>query len=235
MGAGPQAGATPASSAAGPRAGAAPAPSLEPLLQPRAWQGVVYRPLTEGGAGDTARALFTYAAVWVPPASPGELGWAAWDSEEGQEAEGHGRGEAREPVFAHEAGEPTGRVPAERLVGALLLEPHETVGAGPGAGATPASVGMVYGPVVVNHPDPFEVASHLLAATLPHATALGIGTLFARPQGLERLWVRFGFIPVPERELPKAFKARPGSGLFAWRGGSALWSTRKTGSSDEVR
>jgi hypothetical protein len=95
---------------------------------------------------------------------------------------------------------------------------------------------MIYGPVVVNHPDPFEVASQLLAATLPHATALGISTVFTRPQGLDRVWVRFGFIPVPERELPKAFKARPGSGLFAWRGGSALWS-RKTGSDelDEVR
>ena len=181
-GAGTRAGATPASSAAGTRAGTTPAssaPSLDPLLQPRVWQSVVYRPLDQV-EWDKARALFTYAALWVAPASPGELGWGAWNS--------------------------------EQLVGAIVLEPH---------GAN----GMVYGPVVVNQPDPFEVASQLLAATLPHATALSIGTLFTRPQGLERLWVRFGFIPVPEAELPKALKGRPGIGLFAWRGGSALWTS----------
>ena len=144
---------------------------------------MVYRPLDQA-EGDTARAVFSYAALWVPPASPGELGWGAWDS--------------------------------ETLAGALVLEPH---------GAN----GIVYGPVVVNHPDPFEVASHLLAAILPHATALGIGTLFTRPQGLERLWVRFGFIPMPEAALPKALKGRPGTGLFAWRGGSALWTSMGAG------
>jgi len=106
------------------------------------------------------------------------------------------------------------------LVGALLLEPSR-------------GFGMLHGPVVVDHPDPVEVASQLVAATLPHAAALGLHTLFTRPQGLDRVWVRFGFIPVPERELPKFFKGRPGSGLFAWRGGSALWSARRAGS-DEV-
>jgi hypothetical protein len=54
-----------------------------------------------------------------------------------------------------------------------------------------------------------------------------VETLFARPQGVDRVWVRFGFIPVPEVDLPRAFKDRPGAGLFAWRGGTALWSTRK--------
>jgi len=196
MGAGPRADATPASSA----------PSLDVILKPRSWQGVSYRPLTAGGA---ARDLFAYAALWVPPVSPGELGWGAWvtEDERAEPGERDGRGEAR--------------VPAERLLGALLLERH-------------GSVGTLYGPVVVNHPDPYEVASQLMAATLPHATAVGIGTLFTRPQGLDRVWVRFGFIPVPEADLPKVLKGRPGTGLFAWRGGSALWSARKTGSSEPV-
>lgn len=167
----------------------APAPPLEPCLQPRTWEGVVYRPL-DPSAFDPARALFTYVAAWVPPAEGEMLGWGAWAGESGS------------------------------LVGALLLEPRR-------------GVGMLHGPVVVDQPDPFEVASQLVAATLPHATALGVDTLFTRPQGLDRVWVRFGFIPVPERELPKFFKGRPGSGLFAWRGGSALWSARRAGS-DEV-
>jgi hypothetical protein len=85
---------------------------------------------------------------------------------------------------------------------------------------------MIHGPVVVDQPDPFEVASQLVAATLPQATALGIERCFTRPQGLDRVWVRFGFIPVPEAELPTFFKERTGTGLFAWRGGSALWSAR---------
>jgi hypothetical protein len=42
------------------------------------------------------------------------------------------------------------------------------------------------------------------------------------------VWVRFGFIPLPESSLPPALAGRPGVGLFAWRGGSALWSLRET-------
>ncbi len=107
-----------------------------------------------------------------------------------------------------------------RLIGAVLLE---------STGAT----GFVHGPVVVVDPglpqevEPVEIAAHLLAALVPHATASGIDTLFARPQGLDRVWVRFGFIPVPEADLPAAFRRRPGTGLFAWRGGTALWSSRR--------
>ncbi len=86
---------------------------------------------------------------------------------------------------------------------------------------------MLHGPVVVEGSDRIEIAAQLLAALVPQATGLGVETLFARPQGLERVWVRFGFIPVPEADLPVAFKGRPGIGLFAWRGGTALWSSRK--------
>ncbi len=91
---------------------------------------------------------------------------------------------------------------------------------------------MIHGPVVVESEDPFEVATRLLAAALPHASAAGAETLFARPQGLDRVWVRFGFIPVPEADLPSAFKGRPGSGLYGWRGGSALWSSRRPDTAD---
>lgn len=107
----------------------------------------------------------------------------------------------------------------QRLIGALLLER---------AGAA----GMLHGPVVVlDHEtpgaDPFEIAARLVGTLLTETARLGVQTLFARPQGLDRVWVRFGFIPVPEAELPKAWKGRPGTGLFAWRGGTALWSSRK--------
>ncbi len=110
----------------------------------------------------------------------------------------------------------------DRLVGALLVER---------AGAS----AMVWGPVVVtpesagSGAEALEVAAHLLEQALADAGARGIETLFARPQGLDRLWVRFGFIPVPEGELPSGLRGRPGAGLFAWRGGSALWSAAGRG------
>jgi hypothetical protein len=43
------------------------------------------------------------------------------------------------------------------------------------------------------------------------------------------VWVREGFIPVPEAELPRELQGRPGLGLFGWRGGTALWSTAGRG------
>ena len=72
--------------------------------------------------------------------------------------------------------------------------------------------------------DAFAVADRLLAEVLAHAPAQGIQTVFARPQGLDRIWVRAGFIPLPEVELPAALRACPGVGLFGWRGGTAIWS-----------
>jgi hypothetical protein len=73
---------------------------------------------------------------------------------------------------------------------------------------------------------PFDLASRLVAAALDHAVALGADTAFTRPQGLDRVWIRFGFIPVPEAALPAAFAGREGAGLYGWRGGSALWTFR---------
>jgi hypothetical protein len=90
---------------------------------------------------------------------------------------------------------------------------------------------LLHGPVVrtgAGAPDdPLEVAAQLVAAVLDHAAALGVTTLFARPGGLDRVWVRFGFIPVPEVTLPAPLGGRPGVGLYAWRGGSALWTLRE--------
>ena len=105
----------------------------------------------------------------------------------------------------------------ERLIGALAAERH-------------ATTAMLFGPATDSResiPEPLEVASQLVAAAIDHATALGAATLYTRPQGLDRVWVRFGFIPVPEVALPPALAGRPGAGLYAWRGGSALWSLRE--------
>ena len=119
-----------------------------------------------------------------------------------------------------------------RLVGAVVAER---------AGTT----ALLSGPVVVsarveapaaNTRDanaPLEIAEQLVGAAVDHATANGVETIFARPQGLDRVWVRFGFIPVPEVALPEALRGRPGAGLFAYRRGSALWSWRESVSEED--
>jgi len=109
----------------------------------------------------------------------------------------------------------------ETLVGAALLER-----AGPAA--------MLHGPAIAASPgaDPepaLDAAAGLVALALASVEAAKVETLFARPQGLDRVWVRLGFIPVPEAELPEALRGRPGIGLFGWRGGSALWSAAGRG------
>ncbi len=101
----------------------------------------------------------------------------------------------------------------ERLIGAAVAERS-------------GDAAMLHGPVVVADADPLEIAAQLVAIALDHAAAAGIVTVFARPQGLDRVWVRFGFIPVPETTLPAGLAGRPGVGLYAWRGGSALWIPR---------
>lgn len=93
---------------------------------------------------------------------------------------------------------------------------------------------MLHGPLIrldgdASASDPLQLASQLVTAALDHAAALGADTVFARPQGLDRVWIRFGFIPVPESALPAAFAGRAGAGLYGWRGGSALWTLRDTG------
>ena len=109
----------------------------------------------------------------------------------------------------------------EALVGAALLER---------AGGS----AMLHGPVIAApagaDPDStLDAAAGLIALALAATEAAKIETLFARPQGLDRAWIRLGFIPVPEAELPEALRGRPGIGLFGWRGGSALWSAAGRG------
>jgi predicted N-acetyltransferase YhbS len=102
-----------------------------------------------------------------------------------------------------------------RLVGAILAE-------------RAGDAALLHGPVVVHDADPIEIASQLVSAALEQVSRRGVETVFARPQGLDRVWVRFGFIPVPEVALPARLRERPGAGLFAYRDGSALWSTRSS-------
>jgi hypothetical protein len=101
----------------------------------------------------------------------------------------------------------------ERLVGAVVGERSGTAV-------------LLHGPVVVTEREPLEIATQLVAAVIDHATAAGVATVFARPLSLDRVWVRFGFIPLPESTLPPGLAGRPGVGLYAWRGGSALWTLR---------
>ena len=109
----------------------------------------------------------------------------------------------------------------ERVCGALLAERD-------------GSSAMLHGPVVVTPPDAppetaLEIAAELLASALRQAEESAIDTVFTRPQGLDKIWVRYGFIPLPEAELPRHLRGRPGVGLFGWRGGTALWSAAGRG------
>ncbi len=111
----------------------------------------------------------------------------------------------------------------DELCGALLAE-------------RASSSMMLHGPVVVVSQEAppaiaLDIANHLVADALSLAEADKIETVFTRPQGLDRIWVRSGFIPVPEVELPSALRQRPGVGLFGWRGGTALWSAAGRGAS----
>jgi len=145
--------------------------------------------------GREARELYGFVGAWAPPEAAVDCGWGAFSG--------------------------------PRLVGALLME-------------TSGPSGMLHGPVVIPPEgedtggppaspaepagEPLEIAARLLTEALAHVGTRGIDTLFTRPQGLDPVWVRLGFIPVPEVELPRGFRERPGVGLFAWRGGTALWS-----------
>jgi hypothetical protein len=131
----------------------------------------------------------------------------------------------------------------ERLVGAIVAERSERAvmlhgpvvaveapmvgGENPVVGSEIPVVGSEIPVVGSEIVDALEVAAQLVAAALDHAAALGIETVFARPQGLDRIWIRYGFIPVPEGALPAALGGRQGAGLYAWRGGTALWTFRE--------
>ena len=95
----------------------------------------------------------------------------------------------------------------DRVVGGVLCERR-------------GAHGFIHGPVVVDPPpgvEPIEVAAQLVAPLVDTARALPLDSLFTRPQGLDRVWVRLGFVPMPEAFLPAALRGRPGSGLHVWR------------------
>ena len=102
---------------------------------------------------------------------------------------------------------------------------QQLVGAVLGERSGPAM--LLHGPVVRAETEPLEIASQLVAVVIDHAVASGVVTIFARPQSLDRVWVRVGFIPVPEGTWPSDLAGRAGSGLYAWRGGTALWTLRE--------
>ncbi|MGH7308073.1 MAG: hypothetical protein ACREK6_05195 [Candidatus Rokuibacteriota bacterium] len=167
-----------------PGVGLAAAPSLAHAIVPRVWQGIGYRPLSDGA---TARPLFDFAALPWPEPARLALAWGAFVANPSE---------------------------GERLVGAVLAERE-------------GRAMFLHGPVVVAGEQPLEIAAQLVTAALDHGTALGADVIFTRPQGLDRVWIRFGFIPVPESTLPGSLTGRAGVGLYAWRGGSALWTLRE--------
>ena len=182
-------------------------------------EGIEYRSL-----GDLAPAqqLFGFAAAAIPPAADVHLAWGAW-------------------------------LPGEqRLVGALLME-REGPSAmlyGPvvvatvdvavrgAAGGEPSEASMPVRGAAEGEPSEasmpviasLDVAAQLVTGAIEESAARGVQTLFARPQGLDRIWIRYRFIPIPEGALPSALRRGPGAGLFAYRGGSALWTFRETAS-----
>ena len=151
-----------------------PAAGPAPIgLEPRIWQGVVYRPC-QGGA-PAVRQLFQFVGAFAPGVDPRDL---AWEAQSG-----------------------------DRLVGGVLCEVQ-------------GAHGFIHGPVVVDPPEgaePLEVAAQLVAPLVDLARTLPLDSLFTRPQGLDRVWVRLGFVPMPEAFLPPPLRGRPGSGLHVWR------------------
>ena len=173
-------------------------------ILPRVWHGVEYRQLADL---EVARELFEFAAAVWPPHPALGLALGAW-------VDGHRLAGA---VVTEQAGA------AALLYGPVVVESR----LGHGEGARPPGATEI-------ESDPLEVATQLVSAAVDHAAAAGLETVFARPQGLDRVWVRFGFIPVPEGALPEALRGRRGAGLFAYRGGSALWSLRADPARDEA-
>ena len=66
--------------------------------------------------------------------------------------------------------------------------------------------------------DPLKSGLHaIVSPVVDSARAIPLDSLFTRPQGLDRVWVRLGFVPMPEAFLPEALRGRPGTGLHVWR------------------
>jgi hypothetical protein len=189
-------------------------------------EGLAYRPIP--APDREVRALFGFVGAWAPPDSAVDSGWGAWAGDRLVGAllleKSGSAGMLHGPVVV-EAGR---EVPAEDAAPApprkARRSGRDAVVPGPEAPA-PADALAAADDQLAAAAEAIDVAAHLLADALEHAGKRGIDTVFTRPQGLDPVWVRLGFIPVPEVELPRGLRGRPGVGLFAWRGGSALWSS----------
>jgi len=153
---------------------------------------------------------------------------SAWERLTVRPLEATGAAAARELFAFVGAGQPPagaqegwGAWDGERMVGALVMERA--------GGSAMLDGPAVAAPAGADTESALEAAAQLVEQALAHAGAAKIDTVFVRPQGLDRVWVRLGFIPVPEAELAESFRGRPGIGLFGWRGGSALWSAAARG------
>ena len=196
------------------------------------WEGLTYRPIP--APDREVRELFGFVGAWAPPDSAVDSGWGAWAGDRLVGAllleKSGSAGMLHGPVVVEpgrqltvDAAEPAPPRKARRS-GRDPVEPARHVAA-PADAPAPADALAAADDQLAAAAEAIDVAAHLLADALEHAGTRGIDTVFTRPQGLDPVWVRLGFIPVPEVELPRGLRGRPGVGLFAWRGGSALWST----------
>ena len=192
-------------------------------------EGLTYRPIP--APDREVRALFGFVGAWAPPDSAVDSGWGAWAGDRlvgallleksGSAGMLHGPvvvapgGQAPPPLAAESEAEPAPSRKGRRK--AAVAQATGT--------PTPADALLAADDELAAAAEAIDVAARLLADALEHAGKRGIDTVFTRPQGLDPVWIRLGFIPVPEVELPRGLRGRPGVGLFAWRGGSALWSS----------
>ena len=187
--------------------------------------GLTYRPIP--APDREVRALFGFVGAWAPPDSAVDSAWGAWAGDRLVGAllleKSGSAGMLHGPVVVAPGREaPPEAEPAPSRKGRRKVADVDAPAAGTPA---PADALLAADDALAAAAEAIDVAARLLADALEHTGKRGIDTVFTRPQGLDPVWVRLGFIPVPEVELPRELRARPGVGLFAWRGGSALWSS----------
>lgn len=189
-------------------------------------EGLTYRPIP--APDREVRALFGFVGAWAPPDSAVDSGWGAWAGDRLVGAllleKSGSAGMLHGPVVVEPGREAAAEEPAPAPPRKARRSGQDAVAPGLEAPA-PTDALAAADDQLAAAAEAIDVAAHLLADALEHAGKRGIDTVFTRPQGLDPVWVRLGFIPVPEVELPRGLRGRPGVGLFAWRGGSALWSS----------
>jgi hypothetical protein len=199
------------------------------LARSSPWEGLTYRPIP--APDREVRALFGFVGAWAPPDSAVDSAWGAWAGDRLVGAllleKSGSAGMLHGPVVVAPGREvPAEPEPAPSRKARRKVADADAPAAAPAAGTpAPADALLAANDDLAAAEEAIDVAARLLADALEHAGKRGISTVFTRPQGLDPVWVRLGFIPVPEVELPRDLRSRPGLGLFAWRGGSALWSS----------